>query len=284
MKVVLGGDPVFIFTEEEKKGPGRGWWGPPRGTHGETSNFGTAASEGRIEGESHLGGGITDSKLIAYEDDGKGVWKEMGEAYGHNGNSEVAAYKLANLLGMDNVPETVYADVGDEKGTSQLFIEDAKVGHEIWEEADQELKAQLAKQELEGFDPNPRDVKQRVLADIKESDRADVVALDLVIGNVDRHDGNWVVSEGKLWAIDHGHATWQKNDAWRMKGLASYSSLWDGPVTIPKSRIAQWKKITREQFDGAFQGIDTSSVTSRVNVDNAWKNLQTILDLDGEIG
>ncbi len=271
MKVVLGGDPVFILTEEEEKGPGRGWWGPPKGTHGTTADFGTAARGGKIDSSSHLGGGIMDAELIAYEDDGKGVWKEM-EGILHDGNSEVATYKLANLLGLDNVPETVYSkNRNGVEGTSQLFVEDAKTGDELWDKAREELP-----------DESYAVVEQRMLAGIKKSERADVMALDLITKNIDRHSGNFLVSKGKLWAIDHGHATWGEMNETMMKELALNSWLWGSErVRIPQSRINQWRKITREEFNVAFSGVSTEK---NVNIDNAWKNLRTILDLDGEIG
>ncbi len=44
--IVLDGDLVFVLEKEEKKGPGRGWWGPPSGTHGKVKDVEIKYEEG----------------------------------------------------------------------------------------------------------------------------------------------------------------------------------------------------------------------------------------------
>jgi hypothetical protein len=108
----------------------------------------------------------------------------------HDGNSEVAAYRVAKLMGIDRVPETEFVKPGkgigkgvggfeDQGGTVQRFIDDAHT-----------------------FTFRDK---------IDETARLEIIALDIVTYNPDRHDLNWVHDpSGKIWAIDNGHAGWEQ--------------------------------------------------------------------------
>jgi hypothetical protein len=126
---------------------------------------------------------MTTFRLITMTDDAgtRWVWKAVKGQ--QDGNSEVAAYEIAKLLGMDCVPPTRYEEFEGELGTAQQFV-DGMLGSE-W-------VSQHGSQ-------TPLDLLAR-------SGAEDAVVLDFIIDNGDRHTGNWIVGERgwKLWAIDNG--------------------------------------------------------------------------------
>ncbi len=97
---------------------------------------------------------------------------------------EVAAYRLARRLGLDNVPPTVVRSIGSRKGSMQLWIEGAMT------------EAHRRKGGL-----RPPDY-QAWLAQMRT-----MTLFDCLIGNIDRHSGNYLLDpSGKLWMIDHTRA------------------------------------------------------------------------------
>ncbi|HEX7705278.1 MAG TPA: metallophosphoesterase [Thermoanaerobaculia bacterium] len=94
--------------------------------------------------------------------------------------SELAAYQLSLLLGLDTVPPTVPWQLKRQRGALQLWIENARPG---WHPSESE---------------QPSDPERWAM----ELDK--LLVFDALIGNVDRHEGNMLVdSAGKLWWIDH---------------------------------------------------------------------------------
>ena len=178
-----------------------------------TSSFAKAATTGHATKVQGLGGGVCQAELISYEDDGQGVWKATDAANGHDGRNEVAAYGLNQLLGGDEVPETVFSPGPDGKpGTSQQFVADGITA----------LKYELDNRQdaTATFINTHRDQVERI------------VALDFMIGNNDRHDQNFLLSESRgVVAIDHGHATWR----------------W---MNLPGNELLQWANERREAGTG----------------------------------
>lgn len=150
------------------------------------ARFIAAAQAGRVAAEKKLGGGVTDSRLVDYVDDGQGVWKALtNPGTLHNGLREVVAYRLAEVLGMDIVPPTVYSTLTGVEGTSQQFISDLRIGALL--------------KGTETFDIDRFE---------------DLAIFDAVTNNGDRHNGNWGLdAAGRTWAIDHGHTKFEVNYA-----------------------------------------------------------------------
>ncbi len=127
--------------------------------------------------------------------------------------NELAAYIISRYLGLNIVPATVLrrvpiADTGLERsdtpreGTLQLWVENAVVEYD------------LPKENLTF--PGDPGYRQQQIKELK--------IFDCIIGNVDRHQGNFLVDfnerfpkgetanevthsfKGKLWSIDHGKA------------------------------------------------------------------------------
>lgn len=96
--------------------------------------------------------------------------------------SERAAYVVACLLGLDNVPPTVLREVEGRRGSLQLWIEGGE--------------SLAALTDRRGPLP-PRFTEQMTV----------IWAFDKLIYNVDRHPGNIIIGpDGTLWMVDHTQA------------------------------------------------------------------------------
>lgn len=91
---------------------------------------------------------------------------------------ERAAYLVDRSLGLGLVPTTVIRELGGRKGCSQLFITDAKTAKESTADELDACRKELMKLWL----------------------------FDTAIANNDRHPGNYLLKEGKVYAIDHSNA------------------------------------------------------------------------------
>lgn len=258
-----------------RKKPGGNQAGLLRGKE-TSSDFASAVRTGQTDQVVSVGHGLAAARVVSYTGDGKGIWKPIravpgARGYCHDGNSEVAAYRLGELLQEPVVPETVFDQ--DHQGTSQRFIEQARIAASVPPAEQYEL---LGRQE------------DRVYT---------IVALDFIVGNGDRHPGNFLFDEqGQLWAVDHGHATWQEfgTGVLRQQSLSrNYLLMWylgqepppersmkHGIVVFPPHLVERWKKITHEQFEQAFADV---SQEGRVRSEAAWQNLQKIVQKEGWI-
>jgi hypothetical protein len=121
-------------------------------------------------------GGLAGSAALKYLPSGikSGFW----EAY----KSEIAAYKLDRILGLDMVPPTIERRVGSELASLQLWVDGCK---------------HLAETDQSKVSSSPTWVKQ-VLRQR---------AFDNLIANIDRNAGNLLVDgEWNLILIDHSRA------------------------------------------------------------------------------
>ena len=97
-------------------------------------------------------------------------------------NSEIAAYELDRVLGLDMVPPTVERRVGSDLGSIQLWVEGCRVIKDVDQSAC----------------PNPTEWAKQVLRQ---------KVFDNLIANIDRNAGNILVdSEWNLILIDHSRA------------------------------------------------------------------------------
>lgn len=95
--------------------------------------------------------------------------------------SQVAAYRLGRLLGLQNIPPTVVRVSGATTGSAQLWIEEAVT---------EDIRLR------EGPDLPDHNLWNQTVADMW--------VFDNLINNIDRNQGNMLVdSFGSLWLIDH---------------------------------------------------------------------------------
>lgn len=140
----------------------------------------------------NLGSGINASHKVTLSNGLEALWKPTrGEDMSslrnqceedHQGRREAATYIVDRWMNhFTGVPPVVYRELGGEKGTLMLWVKDAQVA------MDMETKA------------------AGILKDTKGESYQRMAVLDNVIGNLDRHDGNWMIdSGGQAVPIDHG--------------------------------------------------------------------------------
>jgi hypothetical protein len=155
------------------------------------SNKEAVLSSGEIaEKKKLLGGSVGGATFVEIKGDGSGVFKPhpgyTEDVQREYAARERAAYLISQFLEFDLVPPTVLKKVGGELGSLQEFIEDAKVAAEC----ENTLRSQHSRLE-------------------KQLER--LAVFDLLIGNDDRHGGNYLIKNGEVFAIDHGLAL-NKND------------------------------------------------------------------------
>lgn len=132
--------------------------------------------------------------------------------------SQVAAYELSQLLGMDNVPPTVVRASDGIEGSVQLWIEGA-----ITEERRQQ----------QGLEPPDYTLWGQRYSDMR--------VFDNLINNIDRNQGNLLVdAQWKLWLIDHTRAFGRDSALPQPETVRRCSRpLWEAIRGLDKSKIEQ---------------------------------------------
>jgi hypothetical protein len=138
---------------------------------------------------------------------------------------EVAAYRLAVRLGLDNVPPTVVRTIDNTKGSLQLWVEGAMT------EADRRRR-ELRPPDYSGW-----------LAQMRR-----MTLFDALIGNIDRNAGNYLLDEtGKLWMIDHTRAFQRFVRDWTPDRIAMCERhVWE-----------RLRELDREQLDELLDDVLT---------------------------
>lgn len=137
--------------------------------------IGSSMQSNEVKSAKYLGGGVNNTMKVTLADGTKGVWKPLdGEAKGMRVNvpdgtgykREAAAYSVAKEIGLtDLVPVTVEREVDGRIGSIQKWADGATVAANVYANSTR-------------FDG--------------DKDLARAAAFDLLIGNTDRHSGNWM--------------------------------------------------------------------------------------------
>jgi len=242
---------------------------------------------GQIKSETEQRAGITEPVHIEYTNGVEAQWKEhaAGGTF-HDSFSELGAWELAQVLSPDEtvVPQVEYHEREGLPGTIHRFVP-GWPGGAMWYED-----------------------QKAAIADPQNLDRLEVMmALDVAIGNFDRHDGNWIIDEdGKLWAIDHGHATWQRHSgfgdlemgrhpAWLLTydhpSLSEYNRHGESYTTFRfrAETLERWRDLSVLDFERALDAViedgenverDYGYPMTRVDAYEAWDNFQMLLDVE----
>jgi phage-related protein (TIGR01555 family) len=189
-----------------------------------------------ITSESRLGGGCNVTKIVHFADGRKGVFKpHAGEArnlrpgyitHGKQTEREVGAWEVAKIVGMqDMVTPCIDREYNGQRG-AVLEFKPGKVANKV----------------SNAFDGS--------------EDRRRMAVFDFVIGNTDRHQGNWLVSDDKIHLIDHGLAFPEKNGIQRNAALAKVATEYriNGPKSTDDAP-AKYAKLYIENKDKLIETV-----------------------------
>lgn len=152
---------------------------------GRAEEFEDALETGDIVAMKDLGEGRNHPKKLTLSKNGlelHGIWKpiERGrhdwawETY----QAEVVAYQLDQLLGLNMVPPTVVREIGEQKGSLQLWIEGGKLLKDVEDKPPETVAWERQLNQMKSF--------------------------DCLICNPDRHPGNIIVdADWNVILIDH---------------------------------------------------------------------------------
>lgn len=177
----------------------------------------------------HESGGIEESWVIKFTDGTKGIFKPITDW-----RNEVAASDIADMIGLsDLVPPTIErqlelpgARLGGattmRRGSLQAFVERSKPAAKV----------------------GPQYGDPRAFDGPKDAARS--AAWDYFIGNMDRHDYNWMIQDGKQIAlIDHSRAinydtySFRSNLVRWAQGKSTRLGI-QGPILQVPSEVAGW--------------------------------------------
>jgi len=144
---------------------------------------------------------------------------------------ECAAYALARLLDIPNVPPVTLRRVGRRDGSAQIWLEDA-----LDEDSD-------------GFKPpRPRQWVQQIW---------DMVLFDNLIYNIDRNSGNVLVdTDYRLWMIDHTRAFQFKHELLDDRVARVRRSSWENLLKLDEDTL-------RDAVRGYLTPMEIGSIRER---------------------
>jgi len=185
--------------DEAVSSPARHWLGRdgeplPFASDGEAEVF---LREARVVSSTVLGSGTSRPRRLVLELDGvtaRAIFRTVDtNAFNINREArrenlltdsfanEVAAYRLSRLLGLDTVPPTVLREIDGERGSVQLWVENAHT-----------------REELDDTGSQPENPFYWVMQERM------ILVWDELISNWDRNTTNLLVdATGRLWFIDH---------------------------------------------------------------------------------
>lgn len=148
--------------------------------------------------------------------------------------SEVAAYRLARLLGIDRIPPAVLREIDGEPGSLQLWIEDVETHAEI-----------IRRQETP---ENPERWARQLNT---------VWIFDNLVYNEDRHPGNLLVDRnGRMWMVDHTQAFQYDEHLLHRENVATIGAgLWERirASTEQEARAAVDNVLDDEQLEALLE-------------------------------
>ena len=199
----------------------------------------------------HLGGGINGTYIVTLSNGAKAVFKPTaGEDQSklrnqleedHQGKREEAAYLVDKAMGhLGRVPPTVRRSIDGQDGALMIFVPEAEV----------------AMGSGKVHKTMGREDSYRRLA-----------VLDNVIGNLDRHEGNWMVTkDGDALPIDHGLAFPWKNES---QGFMNYDFQKEVPLTGDDvqglQKLSSQREALTERLSGLLEKPAIESMFDRVD-------------------
>ncbi len=193
---------------------------------GITGTLRAVASDGRFTHDVHVQTVDIRAPVLAV---GDRVERNFRDSYTYN----IAAYRLAVLLGLDNVPMSVQRSVRSEPAAVTWWVDDVAM-------TERERTARRT------YGPNPAYTVQQFYA---------MYVFDELIQNRDRNQGNilWT-SDWKMWLIDHTRAFRPQVEIGEPARL----------TRIGRRLLENLRRLTRETLEAATDDYLTGSQRSRV--------------------
>lgn len=186
--------------------------------------------------------GANGSKVVTFVDQTKGIFKpraqeepDLRPGIVNYYLREALATEIAQIVRYtDLIPTTAITTIRQEPGSIQQFIPGATKGGDLSRD--------------EAFGQSQRDIRRAIL-------------FDAVLGNTDRHGGNWLVDqEGKLILIDHGLMLSTQNVYLRLGLLRGLDDA-QRRRAIPENMKLPWRK-NWDKIQGALaaRGIEPQAI------------------------
>lgn len=190
--------------------------------------------------------------IETFRSEGPGLKGAVRHNFRDNYIYEIAAYELAQMLGLDNVPPTVRRRINLERGSLQIWVENA-----ITE------KIRL---EEERKPPNPLDYSRQYQI---------MKIFDNLVYNDDRNLGNILCDENwKLWMIDHTRTFRLDMKLSEPEEIMSCEKdLWEKLQTLDEAALT-------ERLDGILKGSEIKALLARRDI--LVEHIQKMIDRKGE--
>lgn len=236
-----------------------------------------------------LSGGSNAPTYIEYTDGSgrpqKGMFKADGDEAaspyyqafprGSQAAREVTASLIGKELGLgDAVVSTQFAEVGGRRGVLQSWINDtAQVGYEY-------IDANFKGDRYSGDSAVIGKQMSKILEKVDGIE--DMQYFDLLTGNADRHEGNWMVKGGKVVMIDNG-ATFASNEHYIAEGTGMrrqprLRTLESSPVHSTgiqpmSSKFAEGVQNLLKNRDAISEQMAANGLKSK-EIDSFWKRAE----------
>jgi len=213
------------------------------------------------------------------------IWKDLTSG-NHNGWNELAAYRLSQLLNIPYVPETWICELDGRSGTITRFIPEA-----------------FCPAELQFVSEKRKQIKSFLTSENFIQRAALMFAFDAIVGNKDRHAGNWLVDlkNRKMWWIDHGSIHWSSSEKMTLDGFKKLgytlktlgmsqkvitqilSAVRDRLENISEETLQGWRGIQYQEWSKVFEDLPEQSnrFSRSMAQDNSWAGFQNILQKKG---
>ncbi len=186
--------------------------------------------------------GANGSKIVTFVDQTKGVFKpealeedSLRPGITRYFQREALASDVATIVRYnDLVPTTAVTTLKQEPGSIQAFVSNSTKGYDLTGD--------------QAYGQSARDVRRAIL-------------FDVVLGNTDRHGGNWLVNpDGKLVLIDHGLIL-SKESLYLRLGLMKGLTTKQRAQPIPENMKTTWRK-NWPKIEAAMQarGIEREAI------------------------
>ncbi|QLH37467.1 MAG: hypothetical protein HWD61_01315 [Parachlamydiaceae bacterium] len=182
---------------------------------------------------------------------------------GNAHKAEAAAWLISKHLGLNNVPLTklttlespLLKNMRTQTGSLQVFINKQDLVS-----AEKLLKIPYfwsSFPQLAQWHFNRESEVKRLEGLISQEEFEKMVIIDIVQGNLDRHQRNWLVAENKIYCIDNGYAMPNKHPQNRFTGKTNTF----GPIFLMriKHSVLDQKKLSKNTN---FNSFSPSTITA----------------------